>query len=79
VTPAAPPLPPFGVAEARRVLRGAARRLLAEQLDRDAVDGSAGSNGRLGDHGADESALLVAREPVPVTRGHRHGGGDGGL
>jgi hypothetical protein len=65
--------------EARRILDGAARRLLAEGLDADAIVTAAGSDRRLGDNGANERAALVASKSVPVTRRNDHRGSDGAL
>lgn len=56
--------------EAERILNGAARRLLAEQLERDAADTStAGSNGGTLHGGTDQFAPLVEGQQVPVRRG----------
>jgi hypothetical protein len=69
--------------EAQEILRdlgtrgaryAAARRLLAERLDADAVVAAARSDGHLGDDGADERSSLVKGENVPVASGNGHRG-----
>jgi hypothetical protein len=56
--------------EAERILNGAARRLLAEQLERDAIGTpTAGSNGGALHGGPDQGAPLVEGQQVPVRRG----------
>jgi hypothetical protein len=52
--------------DALRVLERAAR-LLAAQVNGDALDSAAGRNDSAIDDGADEVALLVGRQPLPVT------------
>jgi hypothetical protein len=67
-------LPEFVRAEVRRVLDGAARRLLAAELHGDTVTPTAWSDAGLVNDGTDESALLVEGEPIPVAAradGHR--------
>ena len=59
--------------DAQRILDAAARRLLAAQLDGDALAATAGSDARLVDNSTDESALLVEGQQVPVARGHGDG------
>jgi hypothetical protein len=68
-------LPDFVPAEVRRVLDGAARRLLAAQLHGDPIASAARGDTGLVDDRADKSALLVEGEPVPgATSGDRHSG-----
>jgi hypothetical protein len=61
-------LPPHVRAEVKRILDGAARRLLADELDRDAIGAATGSDDHLGDGGPNQGAPLVDGEPVPVLR-----------
>ena len=68
-------LPPRARAEVQRVLDGAARRLLAEQVDLDALDAAAGRDRDAIDGRADQGAAFVQREQVPILeRRHGHGG-----
>ncbi len=67
-------LPPHVRTEVRRILDGAARRLLAEELDGDAVGAATGRDAHSLAGGADERTLLVESESVPVGSGDRHGG-----
>lgn len=67
-------LPPAALADARRVLDGAARRLLAAQLDGDAIPATSGGNGRGRHNRADEGAAFLHREPVEVPGRNGHGG-----
>jgi hypothetical protein len=64
--------------EVERILNGAARRLLAEQLDRDTVrTASTGGNGGTLHGHTDEGALLVASQSIPVVgsvQGNRNSG-----
>ncbi len=52
--------------EAERILNGAARRLLAEQLERDAVWTTTRTDGSSLDGRTNQSPALVQREPVPI-------------
>jgi hypothetical protein len=71
-------LSPSSAAEVQRILDPTARRLLAEQLDRDALAASTtGMDDGLGDDGADDRALLVDRELVPVASANADGGTGG--
>ena len=68
-------LPPRARAEVQRILDGAARRLLAEQVDLDALDAAAGRDSDAVDGRADQGAAFVQREQVPILeRRHGHGG-----
>ena len=67
-------LSPAALADARRVLDGAARRLLAAQVNGDAPRATSGRNGRALDNGRDEGAPLVQGEIVPVPGGNGDGG-----
>lgn len=60
-------LAPWARAEAQRILDGAARRLLAEQVDRDSLGAApeGGDDGGL-DGGADERPPLVESQEFPV-------------
>ena len=62
-------LPAHVQAEVQRILDGAARRLLAEQLDRDPAGAATRGDGHTLDNGADEGAPLVNGQPIPVPRG----------
>ena len=62
-------LPPHVNAEVRRILDAEARRLLAEQLDRDAIGTTAGGDPGMGDGGADERTAGVEGQPVPIVGG----------
>ena len=65
-------LPDRARVEVRRILDSAARRLLADKLDGDAIGTlTADGNGRSVDGRADQGAALGEREQVPV-----HGSGD---
>lgn len=66
---------PAALADARRVLDGAARRLLAAQLNGQSVGATAGGNGDGQNHGPDERAPLVQGEIVPVPGGNGDGRG----
>jgi hypothetical protein len=62
---AAPPrlrLSKSASADARRILDGVARRLLAARDDGQAIGPASGGDGRLGDGGADERTALVVCE-----------------
>lgn len=61
-------IPPAVIAEAQRILDGAARRLLAARLDRDPIGATPGSDVDPVEHGTDEGAPLGQGEHVPVTR-----------
>ena len=61
-------LPPDARSEVQRILDGAARRLVADELDRDAIGASAGSDQHAGDDGPDQGAPLVERQQLPVGR-----------
>ena len=61
-------LPPHVRVEVQRILDGAARRLLADQLDRDPVRAPARRHHDPSDDGANDSAPLVERQRVPVRR-----------
>ena len=68
-------LPPAALADARRVLDGGARRLLADQLNGDPIRATAGSNAHGDDNGADKGAPLVHREEFPVVASRDRDGG----
>ena len=68
-------LPPEVVADARRVLDRAARRLLTARLESDAVGATAGAHNDAVEDGGDEGTVLLERELIPVPSGN----GDGGL
>ena len=74
-------LPPSVLADVQRVLDGAARRLLADQLNGDPVRPASRRNGRGRDDGPDKGAALVEGEQVPVAGrdgdGGRLSGGEG--
>ncbi len=53
------------MSEIQRLADSVARRLLAEQLDRDALGASSRPDNGLSDHGADEPPLLRERQVVP--------------
>ena len=61
-------LPPSVRAEATRILNGAARRLLAERLDGDAVTPASGRYVDTLDDGADEGTALLEVEQDPDPR-----------
>ena len=61
-------LSPVAVTDAQRVLDVAARRLLAARVNRDAVGAASGNDVGALDDRADEGALLVDGEDVPVAR-----------
>ena len=67
-------LPDHVRADVRRILDREARRLLADQLDRDAAGPAAGSNVRPLDHGADQRPASVEAELGPVLGRDRDGG-----
>lgn len=71
-------LSPDALRDARRVLDGAARRLLAEQLNGDAIGSAAGRNGHRFHDGHDERPALLKRQLVPVPGSDGDGGGLGG-
>jgi hypothetical protein len=54
-------------ADAKRILDGAALRLLTEGLDRDAAGSVTGGDGDPGDGRLNQSAPLGERESVPVV------------
>jgi hypothetical protein len=56
--------------EAERILNGAARRLLAEQLERDAIGPPATTNNSVALHGGpDQAATLIESQQIPVRGG----------
>jgi len=55
--------------EAERILNGAARRLLAEQLEHETPCASCGSDGGRLDGRADQLAFVTEGQQVPVGRG----------
>jgi hypothetical protein len=56
--------------EAERILNGAARRLLAEQLQRDAIGPPATTNNNGGLHGGpDQAVTLIESQQIPVRGG----------
>jgi hypothetical protein len=59
--------------EVQRILDSAARRILAEQMDADAIT-TPGRNGHPLDRGSDQSAPLVEGEQVPVSDSDRDRG-----
>lgn len=59
--------------DVQRILDAAARRLLAEQLDRNPLAAAAGSDHGLRDNGADQSPPLVDTQHVPVPGADGHG------
>jgi hypothetical protein len=59
-------LPPHVRAEAQRILDGAARRLLSEQLDRDAIGATARGDSRPLNGGPDQRPPLIEGESLPV-------------
>lgn len=61
------PLPPHALAEAQRILDGAARRLLADRMDADPLGTLAGSNDDPLKRGDNEGPPLIEREVVPVV------------
>lgn len=62
-------LPPRVRAEVQRILDRAARRLLAEQVDADALGAATGCDGGALDGRPDEGTALVQRQPFPVGAG----------
>jgi hypothetical protein len=60
-------LPPHVQAEAQRILDAAARRLLADQMDRDAPGAPARRDGGTVDGGSDQVATLAEGEAVPIV------------
>jgi hypothetical protein len=63
-------LPAHVHAEVQRILDGAARRLLAEQLDRDTLRATPPGHNRGALHGrTDQGALLVQGQAIPVRSG----------
>ena len=54
--------------EVRRILDSEARRLLAEEVDDDALEPAAGANVYALDGGADQGAASLEAQPMPVTR-----------
>jgi hypothetical protein len=72
-------LPPAVAAEAQRILDGAACRLLAARLDRDAVGPASRAHYGAIDDGANQSAALIERHIAPVSSRNgdgRRGGGE---
>ena len=69
-----PALPPHVLADARRVLDRAARRLLAAQMNGDAFDAPARHDDSTVGDGADQVSLLIDGQPVPVTSRDGHCG-----
>jgi hypothetical protein len=61
-------LPAHTQREVRRILDGAARRLLADQLDADTPGATAGHDPDGADRRPDQRSPLVQGEPVPVRR-----------
>ena len=61
-------LPPHVRADAQRILDGAARRLLAEKLDRNPIGATARGDLRQIDGGPDQGASLIEGESIPVVR-----------
>lgn len=59
-------LPPHARAAVQRILDAEARRLLADQLDRDALVAASGSDSDLVDGGADQGTASLERESIPV-------------
>jgi hypothetical protein len=69
-------LGPRARTEVQRILDGAARRLLAEEIDGDPLRSATARDGDALDDRADQVAPLVEGEPVPVRgRRDRHRGG----
>ena len=66
-------------AEAKRILDGAARRLLAARLDGDAVGAAPWGDGDPLDDGTDERTPLLEGEQIPVPRANGDGGNRGRL
>ena len=62
-------LPAHALAEVQRILDAEARRLLADQLDRDPAVATTGSEHDAVDGGADQGAASVQRQAVPVVGG----------
>jgi hypothetical protein len=72
-------LPPAVAAEAQPILDGAACRLLAARLDRDAVGPASRAHYGAIDDGANQSAALIERHIAPVSSRNgdgRRGGGE---
>jgi hypothetical protein len=67
-------LSPSARDDARRILNGAAQRLLAARRDRDPIVASAGSHDGLGDGRPDQRAALGEGEYVPVPGRNGHSG-----
>jgi hypothetical protein len=59
-------LPAYVLAEVQRILDAEARRLLADQLDGDAIGAATGSNPDLSDGGADQGTTGVERKAIPI-------------
>ncbi len=53
------------MSEIQRLADSVARRLLAEQMDRDPFGASPGSDNGLSDNGTDEPPLLRERQVIP--------------
>jgi hypothetical protein len=67
IDPAADYAVPSRVAsEVERILNGAARRLLNEQINGDAIGASTGRDAGSLDSCTDQGALLIDREPIPI-------------
>jgi hypothetical protein len=62
-------LPARVIVEVQRLLDAEARRLLADQLDRDAIGTTAGSDPDLIDGRADQGAAGVEGQSVPIRVG----------
>jgi hypothetical protein len=60
-------LPPHVRAAVRRILDAEARRLLAEEVDVDALEPAAGVNVYTLDGGPDQRAASLEAQPVPVA------------
>ena len=54
--------------EVQRILDGAARRLLAHELDSDAISAATGTDDDLVDGRTDECSPLIKREAIPIRR-----------
>jgi hypothetical protein len=71
MSPGAGGLPDQVRREVRRILDAEARRLLAEQLDRDSVAPASLADCYRLHRGANKPALSLKAEPIPIR--HRHG------
>ena len=59
-------LPPRVRSEVQRILNAEARRLLADELDRDAIGAATGSDSDLIDGRADQGTASLERQSVPI-------------